>query len=100
MTIGMPKVHQAPRGLFYQWLKGKDKLGGQHKVPRLSNKGNYLDELLEMSQSRGRLRYYDVIGDPGLTKNFEICINIIQPLPKPYNRSTQNPDFPNLSPRN
>lgn len=51
MTIGMPKVHQAPRGLFYQWLKSKDKLGGQHKVPRLSNKRNYLDELLVMCQS-------------------------------------------------
>ena len=51
MTIGMPRIHQAPKGLFYQWLKSKDKLGGQHKVPRLSNERNYLDELLELCQS-------------------------------------------------
>jgi hypothetical protein len=51
MTIGMPKIHQAPKGLFYEWLKSKNKLGGQHKVPRLSNKREYLDELLEMYQS-------------------------------------------------
>jgi len=51
MTIAMPKIHQAPEGLFYQWLKSKNKLGGQHKVPRLSNKRDYLEELLEMSQS-------------------------------------------------
>jgi len=51
MTIGMPKVHQAPKGLFYKWLKAKNKLGGQHKVPRLSNQRELLDELLELCQS-------------------------------------------------
>lgn len=34
---------------FYKWLKKKDKLGGQHKVPRLSNKTNFVDELLVVS---------------------------------------------------
>ena len=51
MTIDMPTVHKAPKGLFYQWLKSKDKLGGQHKVPRLSNTRDYLDELLGLYQS-------------------------------------------------
>lgn len=35
--------------LFYDWLKGKGKLGGQNKVPRLVNDRAYLDELLEMN---------------------------------------------------
>ncbi len=48
MTLGMPKVHQARNGLFYEWLKIKGKLGGQHKVPRLSNKREFIDELLSL----------------------------------------------------
>ncbi|MEM6517041.1 MAG: GH3 auxin-responsive promoter family protein [Bacteroidota bacterium] len=49
MTLVMPKVHIARQGLFYSWLKQQDKVGGQHKIPRLSNKRNYLDELLRMN---------------------------------------------------
>lgn len=49
MTLAMPKVHQAKNGLFYKWLKQNEKLGGQHKVPRLSNKRDFLEELLGMS---------------------------------------------------
>jgi hypothetical protein len=48
MTLNMPTVHPARKGLFYDWLKKHDKLGGQHKIPRLSNKRSYLEELLEM----------------------------------------------------
>ena len=48
MTLTMPKVHRAEKGLFYNWLKQKGKLGGQHKVPRLSNNREFIDELLEM----------------------------------------------------
>lgn len=51
MTISMPVVHIAPKDIFYQWLKSKDKLGGQYKVPRLSNTRDYLDELLGLYQS-------------------------------------------------
>jgi len=50
MTLKMPKVHIARKNLFYDWLKSKDKLGGQHKIPRLSNERNYLDELLMMNK--------------------------------------------------
>ncbi|NOQ91787.1 MAG: hypothetical protein GQ552_03620, partial [Flavobacteriaceae bacterium] len=46
MTLALPIIHQAPKGLFYDWLKQKNKLGGQHKVPRLSNKRNFVEELL------------------------------------------------------
>lgn len=48
MTLAMPKIHVAKEGLFYEWLKKKDKLGGQHKVPRLSNSRDFVEELLEL----------------------------------------------------
>ena len=49
MTLNMPRIHQARKGLFYDWLKKHNKVGGQHKVPRLSNSRTYLEELLEMA---------------------------------------------------
>ncbi|MET2985883.1 GH3 auxin-responsive promoter family protein [Aureibaculum conchae] len=52
MTLEMPKVHAAEKGLFYKWLKLKNKLGGQHKVPRLSNSRDFMEELLEISVSK------------------------------------------------
>ncbi|MCB0473301.1 MAG: GH3 auxin-responsive promoter family protein, partial [Flavobacteriaceae bacterium] len=48
MTLTMPTVHQAETGLFYEWLRQKGKLGGQHKVPRLSNNREFIEELLAM----------------------------------------------------
>lgn len=49
MTLNPLRLHQARSGLFYDWLKAKGKLGGQHKVPRLSNSREYMDELLQMN---------------------------------------------------
>ncbi|WP_461442897.1 GH3 auxin-responsive promoter family protein [Maribacter sp.] len=49
-TLKMPKVHVARENLFYDWLKQNDKLGGQHKIPRLSNKREYVEELLDMNE--------------------------------------------------
>jgi hypothetical protein len=46
MTLALPKIHVAQNGLFYNWLKAKGKLGGQHKIPRLSNSRKHLEELL------------------------------------------------------
>jgi hypothetical protein len=48
MTLNPLVVNVARSGLFYDWLKENDKLGGQHKVPRLSNDRKYLDELLKL----------------------------------------------------
>ena len=48
MTLAAPKVHVANEGLFYSWLKKKGKLGGQHKVPRLSNSREFIEELLAL----------------------------------------------------
>ncbi len=49
MTLHPLKLNKARKGLFYQWLSEKGKLGGQHKVPRLSNSRKILDELKEMN---------------------------------------------------
>jgi hypothetical protein len=48
MALKRPIIHIAPPNTFYNWLKNKDKLGGQHKVPRLANERKYVDEILEM----------------------------------------------------
>lgn len=50
MALAAPLVHAAPMGTFHRWLKSKDKLGGQHKVPRLANERTYLEELLPMME--------------------------------------------------
>ena len=44
------EVIVAREGVFYEWLSRKGKLGGQHKIPRLSNSRNYLEELLEINR--------------------------------------------------
>jgi hypothetical protein len=49
MTLNPLVLNQASENLFYNWLKEKDKLGGQNKVPRLSNERNFLEELMQMN---------------------------------------------------
>ena len=46
IALRMPIVHVMQKDGFKQWLKDKGKLGGQHKVPRLSNDRTYLEEIL------------------------------------------------------
>ncbi|WP_396181895.1 GH3 auxin-responsive promoter family protein [Flavobacterium sp.] len=48
MTLNPLVLNVARKNLFYDWLKKKDKLGGQHKIPRLSNLRDYLEELKGM----------------------------------------------------
>jgi hypothetical protein len=48
MTLNPLILTVAREHLFYDWLKKKDKLGGQHKIPRLSNSRDYLEELKAM----------------------------------------------------
>ncbi|MBN9296560.1 MAG: GH3 auxin-responsive promoter family protein [Filimonas sp.] len=50
IALRLPVVHNLKKGIFTQWLKGKGKLGGQHKVPRLSNERTYLEEILKLIQ--------------------------------------------------
>jgi hypothetical protein len=48
IALEPPIIHAATSGTFYKWMKKRGKLGGQHKVPRLSNNREYLDDILEM----------------------------------------------------
>ena len=48
ITLQHLEIVKAPKGIFNEWLKAKGKLGGQHKVPRLSNSRRNIDEILEM----------------------------------------------------
>ena len=51
VTLQHLEIVKARPGLFNDWLKAKGKVGGQHKVPRLSNSRKNIDELLEMNQA-------------------------------------------------
>lgn len=51
-TLNAPTIHCARHRLFYDWLKQENKLGGQHKVPRLSNSREYLEALLLLNERR------------------------------------------------
>lgn len=48
MTLNPLVLNVARKDLFYDWLKAQDKLGGQHKIPRLSNERDYLEQLKAM----------------------------------------------------
>ena len=48
-TLEIPKIQVARKNLFYDWLASKNKLGGQNKVPRLSNSREYIDELIKLN---------------------------------------------------
>lgn len=45
IALTMPVIHSLPNGVFNEWLKQKGKLGGQHKVPRLSNERVFVEEI-------------------------------------------------------
>lgn len=49
IALRLPVVHSLKKGIFTAWLKTKGKLGGQHKVPRLSNERIYIEEILQLS---------------------------------------------------
>lgn len=48
MAMLKPLVKAMPKGTFHQWLKLAGKLGGQHKVPRLSNHRKFVEDILQM----------------------------------------------------
>ena len=51
IALRLPIVHKLPAGTFTEWLRSKGKLGGQHKVPRLSNERSILEEILAIKVS-------------------------------------------------
>jgi hypothetical protein len=48
LALTAPKIHFVHEGIFEKWLKSKGKLGGQNKVPRLSNSREYIEEVLKL----------------------------------------------------
>jgi len=50
LNLVIPVVRSVPGGTFNKWLKAKNKLGGQNKVPRLSNTREYIEDLCNISQ--------------------------------------------------
>ena len=50
IALHMPVVRSLKKGIFNEWLRTKGKLGGQHKVPRLSNDRKNIEEILGLTQ--------------------------------------------------
>jgi hypothetical protein len=48
IALRLPVVHALPKGTFTEWLRSKGKLGGQHKVPRLSNERTIIEEIFSL----------------------------------------------------
>ncbi|MGB2702427.1 MAG: GH3 auxin-responsive promoter family protein, partial [Chitinophagaceae bacterium] len=49
IALRLPVIHSIKKGTFEEWLRSKGKLGGQHKVPRLSNERTLVEEILQMN---------------------------------------------------
>jgi len=45
------KMHSLEKGCFYLWMQQNNKLGGQHKVPRLSGSRKYIEEILTINEN-------------------------------------------------
>ncbi len=48
IALRIPLVQSLPPGTFANWLRSKNKMGGQHKVPRLSNERSFIEEIKSM----------------------------------------------------
>ncbi|NLC50224.1 MAG: GH3 auxin-responsive promoter family protein [Bacteroidales bacterium] len=47
LSLRMPIIKVLPPNFFYKWMESREKMGGQNKVPRLSNNRKYVDSLLQ-----------------------------------------------------
>jgi hypothetical protein len=52
ITLEMPHLVKAPENTFYKWMKSRGKVGGQNKIPRLANDRKYLDQLLQLLETK------------------------------------------------
>jgi hypothetical protein len=53
IALRMPIIEKLPHNTFASWLSSKGKLGGQHKVPRLSNERNFIEQLKQFISGSG-----------------------------------------------
>ncbi|RMG82091.1 MAG: hypothetical protein D6707_03585 [Bacteroidetes bacterium] len=51
MVLDFPIIRKIPKNTFYNWMKQRGKLGGQNKVPRMSNERKYVESILQMLQN-------------------------------------------------
>ena len=51
IALVAPTIHMVAEGTFYNWMKKRGKLGGQNKVPRLSNSREFVEDILAMVAS-------------------------------------------------
>ena len=49
IALRLPVIHSIKKGTFNEWLRKNGKLGGQHKIPRLSNDRKFLEEILQIN---------------------------------------------------
>ncbi|MDR0619871.1 MAG: GH3 auxin-responsive promoter family protein [Bacteroidales bacterium] len=52
MILGLPEIIVLPGGTFYGWLKSKERLGGQYKIPRLSNNRDIIEDILKIHRQQ------------------------------------------------
>lgn len=53
MALLPPVFHVVPYGTFYEWMKRRNRLGGQNKVPRLANQRQFVESMAQLIQERG-----------------------------------------------
>lgn len=51
IALKMPIINIAKKDLFLEWMKQRNKLGGQNKVPRLANNREFIDQLIQLNES-------------------------------------------------
>ena len=49
--LGFPKVTVVQKGSFFNWMKKRGKLGGQHKVPRIDSSNTFINEVVKISNT-------------------------------------------------
>jgi hypothetical protein len=52
LMLMLPVIRQVEKGTFYEWFRERGKLGGQNKVPRLSNDRKYVEGIMELSRKK------------------------------------------------
>ena len=57
LNMNAPKVKAVHPDVFESWLKSKDKLGGQHKIPRLKQERDFIEEIVLLNQKTQRNSY-------------------------------------------
>lgn len=52
LSLNMPIIRAMEKDTFYNWLKSRGRIGGQNKVPKLSNNRKYVDSIMEFAASK------------------------------------------------